>query len=173
MRWTTLSLLAASLWACDLNEGPREETREAVEAARDGRSPEAVENQLDDVHPDAARGPDADDRIDGRVDVNDRAFERDLDRDLRKAEKWAKEVRRDLDSGARQVDEQFDRSFESIEQDLRAARADYDRLDDSPDADRQTLGESLREKVRQLSLRVDALDGEVDDKPGADPHGPG
>lgn len=157
MKWITYPLIAVALMACDLNEGPREETREAVEAARDGRSTEAVHDQLEDVNASGDRT----------------AFERDLDRDLRKTEKWAEQVRRDIDSGARKADERFDRVFEDIERDLRAAREDYDRLSTSPEADRKTVGESLRESLRQLSLRVDALDGEVDDQPGPDPHGPG
>ena len=159
MKWITYPLIAASLLACDLNEGPREETREAVEAARDGQSAESVHNQLDDVK---ASG------IDDRT-----GFERDLDRELRKTEKWAEEVRRDLAAGTRKADERFDRSFEAVEHDLRTAREDYDRLSDTPEADRRTLGESLRESLRQISVRVDALDGEVDDQPGPDPHGPG
>jgi hypothetical protein len=159
MKWTLLGALAALATACDLNEGPREESREAVEAARDGRSPEAVQEQVDDVSA-ASRG----DRT---------AVERDLERDLRKAEEWVAEVRRDLASGAREADDRFERSFDAIEQDLKAARADYDRMSQRPESERQTMTDSLREKLRQLSLRVDALDGEVDDRPGPDPHGPG
>ena len=177
MRWTPFALVLTSLWACDLNEGPREETREAVEAARDGRSPETVRDQVDDIGQngvDRADGVKVDHDLDHDRVAGDRtAFEKDLDRDLNKAERWVEEVRRDLASGARQADDEFDRSFESLERDLKSARQDYDKLSTAPDADRETLGENLREKLRQLSLRVDALDGEVDDKPGPDPMGPG
>jgi hypothetical protein len=160
MRWTPLSLILPTLLgACDLNEGPREERREAVEAARDGRSTDAVQEQVEDLTP--ARSAD-------HV-----AVERDFERDLRKTENWAERVRRDLASGGKEADEQFERSFAAIEHDLLQIRQEFDRLGERSEGERQRLTESLRERLRELRLRVDALDGEVDDQPGADPQGPG
>ena len=48
-----------------------------------------------------------------------------------------------------------------------------DRLGEKPEGERETLRTSLREQLRELSLKIDKLDGEVDDKPGKDPIGPG
>lgn len=157
MRFVVLSVLVG-LTGCDLNEGPREETREANEAIRDGDRPGEVRDQVEDVGT----------RRDAVV-TDDPQF----DRDLREAEQWAERQRQGLDEAGRQVDEAFEGTLDQIQADLKKIRADVERLGDKPEGEREGLRENLREQLRTLSLKIDKLDGEVDDQPGKDPMGPG
>lgn len=159
MRFVVLSVLVG-LTGCDLNEGPREETREANEAVRDGDRPGEIRDQVEDIGA----------RRDGVV-VKDN--DPDFDRELRDAEQWAEKQRQGLDEAGRQVDEAYEKTLDEIQADLKKIRADVDKLGTKPEGEREGVRENLREQLRTLSLKIDKLDGEVDDQPGKDPMGPG
>jgi hypothetical protein len=159
MRFVILSMVVG-LTGCDMNEGPAEETREANEAILEGERPGEVRDELNDIR--------RDDAVVGGVD-NDL----DFDRDLRNAEERTERQRQRLADGTRKADANFERSLDEIQRDLKALRTDVDGLGDREPGERDGTKRALKEKLRELSLKIDALDGEVDDRPGKDPVGPG
>ena len=157
MRFVVFSIVVG-LTGCDLNEGPAEEAREAKDAILDGDRPGEIRDQLDDVR--------RDDAVVGDLDP-------DLDRDLRDAEDWTVRQRKNLSEGTRKADAAFERNLDEIQRDLKQIRADVDGIGKREAGERDGAKRELKDKLRELSLKIDALDGEVDDRPGKDPIGPG
>lgn len=155
MRFVMLSIFVG-LVGCDLNEGPAEETREANEAIREGARPGEVRDQLEDVNRDDAVVGDG---------------EHDFDRDLGEAETWAQRQRTGLADGTRKADADFERSLDEIQRDLKQIRTDVDGMGTREAGERDGAKKELKNRLRELSLKIDALDGKVDDQPGKDPVG--
>jgi hypothetical protein len=157
MRFVMLSIFAG-LAGCDLNEGPAEEAEEANEAIREGARPGEIRDQLEDVN---------------RNDVVVGDGDHDFERDLGEAETWAERQRTGLADGTRKADAEFERSLDEIQRDLKQIRADVDGMGTREAGERDGLKKDLKARLRDLSLKIDALDGEVNDRPGKDPVGPG
>jgi chromosome segregation ATPase len=142
-----------NIMGCDINEGPREEAREAVRAAERGAPADEVREEMREV------------RL-GRVESREEA-----DRQLRKMEGWVERNRREMRQEGREVSQDADRQFDKIEAELAELRADFNELDDEGSGwDR--FKDRFNNSMRNIAIQVDKIDGEVDDKPG-DEAGPG
>jgi DNA anti-recombination protein RmuC len=144
MRYLILPMIA--LGACDLNEGPREESREAVETIGERpTSDERVQREVEDVRPE---------------EMDRDALTRDLDRELKSVEDWAQRTRRDFDAGTREVNEDAKAQLKDVEEELRKLRSDLDDAADQSEAEFRDFSQDARQRMRELGQRIDRLDGE-------------
>jgi DNA repair exonuclease SbcCD ATPase subunit len=126
---------------CDIDEGPREETREAVEAIGEGQDAELVREQIEDLRP----------RSTAR---------RDLDQELRKSEEWLARAAGELETETKTASAEARRELEELEREAGQLRAELDRLGAEAEAEWEQASEALEARVRALGRRVDELDGE-------------
>ena len=151
MRSTVAGLLVIGIAACDLNEGPREEGREAQEAMEQGRDADRVQNEIADV--------------DGTADAGGgapSAASLELDRELDQAEAWLAEARRQIEAGTRSANAATKDALNAVENDIKAARADLERLADEAADNRAKLETDVRRKIAEIEATTSRLDSAGD-----------
>ena len=148
---TVFTLLG--VMGCDINEGPREEAREAINAAERGAPADYVREEMSEV------------RL-GRVDNRTEA-----ERQLRKMENWVDETRRELREDGREISQDVDRQLDKVDHEIDELRADFDKLNDEG-SDWDRFKDRFNNSMRNIAVEIDKIDGEVDDRPG-DEMGPG
>jgi DNA anti-recombination protein RmuC len=152
-KYLILPLMA--LAACDLNEGPREESREAVEAIGERpSSDERVQREVEDIQP---------------ADAERESLERDLDRELKNVEDWARRTRQDVDAGTREFSEDVKAQLKEVEEDLRKLRSELDEVGNKSEAELREFSQDARQRMRELGDKIDRLDGEGTERPVENP----
>ena len=146
MRSTVAWLLVFGVAACDLNEGPSVEAREAQEAIEEGRDPDKIQNELNDV----------DATADAAVATDQASL--GLDRDLDQAEAWLADARREIEAGTRSANAATKDALDQVEKDIKAARADLEKVATEVDADRQKLEAQIRQKIAEIQATTARLD---------------
>jgi DNA anti-recombination protein RmuC len=140
--------LLTPMWlaACDVNEGPREEAREAGQAIERGASPGDVDRQLRDINgtPEEIRNA--------------------LDAELRSSEAWLLQRRAELKAASEQAEDDTRRELDQIDRQLSELRTELDALDER--SDWQKFQDRFREVMHDIGRRIDAIDGRVNDRPG-------
>lgn len=149
MRSIVASLMVVGTVACDLNEGPAEERREAEEAVLEGQNPDRVQNELEDVDGVAA--------VDGAAIPGDQTTT-GFDRELDQAEAWLADARREIEAGTRSANAATKDALDAVEKDIKEARADLGRLADQADTERQKLEADIRQAIAEIEATTSRLD---------------
>jgi hypothetical protein len=152
MRSTVAWLLVTSVAACDLNEGPSEEAREAQEGMELEGAGDGVRNDVNDL----------DGTADARTGAMDQGASLELDRELDQAEAWLAEARREIEAGTRSANAATKDALNAVENDIKAARSDLDRLVDQAADDRAKLEAQIRQKIAEIEATTSRLDAAGD-----------
>ncbi|MEQ1501939.1 MAG: hypothetical protein ABMB14_06895 [Myxococcota bacterium] len=168
MKYIILTVITGLVAGCDLNEGPREESREAAQSIERGQSPDQVRDQLEDVN-----SRDKVDAANPATPVTVAPIGQNLEVEVKKLEDWVQKARRDADNSMDKVSDDHRKRLDKIETDVRDARDQLSKQADKTGDAAARMSDDIRAKLNQIAIEIDALDGEVNDKPGADPIGPG
>ena len=110
-------VLVCGAAACDMNEGPVEETREAEEAAVEGANPDRVAREAEDVNQDGM----ASTAEVGTVAATEET-RASLDTQITRHEAWLAGVRREIEAGTRAENPDTKDTLAEIEHNLKEAR---------------------------------------------------
>jgi hypothetical protein len=141
--------------ACDMNEGPREETREAEEAALKDKSPERVANEADDIHANDGTASTA------PVTAASGSMEQaraSLDAQITRHEAWLADVNREIEAGTRAANPDTKSTLSEIERNLKDARNDLGKMADQTGEDWRKTEADLRGELAQVEAAIHRID---------------
>jgi len=142
-------VLVCGAIACDMNEGPNEEAREAQEAAVEGANPDRVAREAADVHQDGTAST---------ADVNTVGMTEEtrasLDGQITRHEAWLTQVRREIEAGTRAENADTKDTLNEIENNLKEARDDLAKLADQTGDDWRKTEAHLRGELAQVDAAV-------------------
>lgn len=123
-----------ALVGCDVDEGPKEEAREAVEAVRDGAPLEKVGEEVGDAADSTMkdlerRVTDAGAWVDARtaeIEAGGREVSEDLKERLDKLGKRVKEAQKDIQEASKDAGENLEQTIQDIEAEMKALFDDGD-----------------------------------------------
>ncbi|MEZ4235900.1 MAG: hypothetical protein R3F59_07000 [Myxococcota bacterium] len=146
--------VALAAAGCDVNEGPREESNEVVRSIERVDSPEEVADQMEDV---------------AQADRNQTTAA--LDKQLDDTEKWGRREAQGAEPAGPEAKQETKDELDKIDAQIADLRDRVKKVD--PQSDWEAFKADFNKSMKDIAVSIDKLDGEVDDKPGDDPMGPG